>query len=88
MDKEEKALLKRNTIFFEEAKNKEFYNKPEILSQNKKIFKHIYQMIERGQVKNMMGIEAVFNHCREKLAEDKSAEQIDKYVDEIKNFIS
>ena len=87
MNKEDKILLIRNLLFFEESKNKLLINQPEKLSYSKQVVNKIKAMIEAEEIHNMLGIEVVYDYCMEKMEKEDNP-QVDIYASEIKNFMS
>ena len=86
MNPEDKVLLIRNLLFFEESKNKLLINQPDKLSNSKQVVQKIRTMIEAEEIHNMLGIEVVYDYCMEK-AEKEDNPKIDTYASEIKNFM-
>lgn len=86
MNLNEKALLKRNLVFFSEAKHRAMLNQPKNVKISKQVISHIHDMIEAGEITTMMNVETVYDYCVEKM--QQNPESLESYAKEITSFLA
>lgn len=86
MNSNDKTFLKRNLLFFSEAKHRSMLNQPQQLNISKQVIDQINGMIDTGEISSMLNVEAVYEYCFDKMQEEPAS--IETYAREINSFLS
>jgi hypothetical protein len=78
-------LLKRNLFFIRANQKRELEHDPVQYGYCEKVIEKISTLIESGKIKDIMGIEATYYYCMDKMNQESS--KLDEYVSEITDFI-
>jgi len=79
-------LLRRNLLFFRANCKKKLEGDPVKQSHSERVFDVIEGLVEKGRIADMLGVEAVYYYCMDKMKEESS--KLDQYANEIIAFIS
>lgn len=86
MNANEKAVLKRNLLFFSDAKHRTMLNQPRNVNISKQVIAQINDMIDSGEIISMLNVEAVYNYCFDKMQEENGS--LENYAKEISSFLN
>ena len=86
MNLNEKALLKRNLVFFSEAKHRAMLNQPKNVKISKQVISQINDLIDTGEISTMLNVETVYDYCFEKM--QQNPDSIETYAKEITSFLA
>lgn len=79
-------LLKRNLLFFRASCNRKLEGDEVKFAQSERVIGTIEDLIKTGKISDMLGVEAVYYYCMDKMKEESS--KLDEYAREIIEFIN